>query len=68
MPRLTGCFADNAILHCIATNQCPICIAPAANFGELPNQTSESASFMNWMLLLHLLAAVATPRFSRHQN
>ena len=40
IPRLTGWLADhmeNANLHCIATNQCPICIAPNNELGELPD-------------------------------
>ena len=36
IPKLTAGLADhmeNAILHCIATNQCPICNAEIADFG-----------------------------------
>ena len=41
VPRLTCWLADhmeNAILHCVATNRCPSCIAPVGEFGEIPNQ------------------------------
>ena len=44
VPKLTAWLADhmeNATLHCIATNRCPICVAPVTDFGNLPDQPFE---------------------------
>ena len=51
IPRLIGWLADhmeNANLYCIATNQCPICIAPYNELGEpadIPYATRHHKSY-----------------------
>ena len=53
IPKLTAWLADymeNATLHCIATNRCPIYIAPVVDFGELLYQTFDFHLYHSYVL------------------